>query len=270
MGGAITKVDIGHGRGWLEEQAAKSQARIDRALGHPQQITEAGRSWEQQNAHWLTFQKYGKPIALHPDTPSVHQKGRAKDTDERDVALMNDHGWFQTVYRVVNGKRTLVEPWHFEYDPARDNHRHEVVELVNDNGTWRIAPDKEWDEMATQKEMEAAFRKVVAEEVVKVVAAEVAKAVKQNARSGAYKIVGVQGPPSNPGPHMKLTGPEGETQLAPSEMHLVRRHVQATPYVSDTPWDPKSKFVTGEELFTPDEWAIVSKVLARMKPAKVS
>ncbi|MEW2011481.1 hypothetical protein AB0300_18635 [Microbacterium sp. NPDC078814] len=125
MGGTLTKVDIGHGRGWLEVEAAKSQARIDRALGHPQQITEAGRSWEQQNEHWQHYLRFGAPIALHPDTPSVHQMGRAKDTDERDVALMNDHGWFQTVYRWVNGRRTLVEPWHFEYDPARDNHRND-------------------------------------------------------------------------------------------------------------------------------------------------
>ncbi|WP_025105704.1 hypothetical protein [Microbacterium paraoxydans] len=125
MGGTLTKVDIGHGRGWLEAEAAKSQARIDRALGHPQQITEAGRSWEQQNEHWEHYLKYGAPIALHPDTPSVHQMGRAKDTDERDVALMNDHGWYQTVYRLLNGRRTLVEPWHFEYDPARDNHRND-------------------------------------------------------------------------------------------------------------------------------------------------
>jgi hypothetical protein len=125
VGGTLIKTDLGHGRGWLEAEAAKSQARIDRALGYPQQITEAGRSWEQQNAHWLTFQKYGKPIALHPDTPSVHQKGRAKDTDERNVALMNEHGWFQTVYRTVNGRRTLVEPWHFEYFPERDKHRND-------------------------------------------------------------------------------------------------------------------------------------------------
>lgn len=125
MGGTLTKVDIGHDRGWLEAEAAKSQARIDRALGHPQQITEAGRSWEQQDEHWQHYLKYGSPIALHPDTPSVHQKGRAKDTDERDVALMNDHGWYQTVYRWINGRRTLVEPWHFEYDPERDNHRND-------------------------------------------------------------------------------------------------------------------------------------------------
>ncbi len=141
----MIRVDLGHGRGWLEEQAAKSQARIDRALGHPQQITEAGRDWETQNGHYqryLTHLRGGDwaPIALSPDAPSVHQKGRAKDTDERDVGRLNDHGWFQTVYRVVNGRRTLVEPWHFEYFLERDNHRHEVVELVNDGGTWRIAP----------------------------------------------------------------------------------------------------------------------------------
>lgn len=143
MGGTFSKTDIGHGRGWLEVEAAKSQARIDRALGHPQQITEAGRSWEQQNAHWLTFQKYGKPIALHPDTPSVHQKGRAKDTDERDVALMNDHGWFQTVYRTVNGRRTLVEPWHFEYVPERDNHRNDPAPSGNGNARPALIPLEE-------------------------------------------------------------------------------------------------------------------------------
>lgn len=143
MGGTLTKVDIGHGRGWLEAEAAKSQARIDRALGHPQQITEAGRSWEQQNEHWQHYLRFGAPIALHPDTPSIHQKGRAKDTDERDVALMNDHGWFQTVYRWVNGRRTLVEPWHFEYDPARDNHRNDPAPA----GGGTAAPTFQEDDM---------------------------------------------------------------------------------------------------------------------------
>lgn len=142
MGGTLTKVDIGHGRGWLEAEAAKSQARIDRALGHPQQITEAGRSWEQQDEHWQHYLKYGSPIALHPDTPSVHQLGRAKDTDERDVALMNDHGWYQTVYRSINGRRTLVEPWHFEYFPERDNHRNDPAP----SGGGGTAPTFEEDE----------------------------------------------------------------------------------------------------------------------------
>lgn len=138
MGGSLTEVDLGFGRGWLEPEAAKSQARIDRELGHPQQITEAGRSWKKQDEHWQHYLKFGSPIALHPDTPSVHQLGRAKDTDERDVALQNDHGWYQTVYRWINGRRTLVEPWHFEYFPERDTHRHEVIELVNDGGVWRL------------------------------------------------------------------------------------------------------------------------------------
>lgn len=115
--------DLGHGRGWLAEDAARSVARLDRALGHPLQITEAGRSWTQQKTHWDTYQKYGRPIALHPDTPSVHQKGRAIDSDEaqRHVALMAEHGWIRTVYR----GGVLVEPWHFEYDASRDKHINE-------------------------------------------------------------------------------------------------------------------------------------------------
>ncbi|MCK2024070.1 hypothetical protein KZC52_14115 [Microbacterium sp. kSW2-24] len=266
MGGALMIVDLGHGRGWLEVEAAKSQARIDRALGHPQQITEAGRSWEQQNAHWLTFQKYGKPIALHPDTPSVHQKGRAKDTDERPVALLNDHGWFQTVFRWINGVWTLVEPWHFEYFPERDNHRHEVVELVNDNGTWRIAPEKEWDEMAT----EAQIRAVVADEVQKALVTSKAiteKAVKQYSRAGAYKIVGVQGTKNAPGPHMYLTGPGGSVHLPTQpDVDLMRRYIQATAHVLDAPYNPKSASVNGEELLTPAQFKTAMLWIARMKP----
>lgn len=113
--------DLGHGRGWLRLDAAASLARIDRQIGHPLQITEAGRTWAQQKAHWDHYQRYGSPIALHPDTPSVHQLGAAIDTDERLTAILNDHGWFHTVYR--NGK--LIEPWHYEYSATRDNHRHE-------------------------------------------------------------------------------------------------------------------------------------------------
>ncbi len=116
-------VDLGAGRGWLTAPAAASIRRLDRQLGHPLQITEAGRTWLQQKAHWDTYQRNGRPIALHPDTPSIHQIGKAIDTDEgqRILAVMRDHGWVQTVYR--NGK--LVEPWHFEYSVFRDNHRND-------------------------------------------------------------------------------------------------------------------------------------------------
>lgn len=120
-----TMTDLGYGRGWMNDPAAASQRRMDRALGHPQQITEAGRTWDQQNAHYQNYLRNGYPIALSPDAPSLHQMGNAKDTDERPVALHNDHGWYHTVYRWVNGVWTLVEPWHFEYFPERDNHRNE-------------------------------------------------------------------------------------------------------------------------------------------------
>lgn len=267
MGGTLTKVDLGHGRGWLETEAAKSQARIDRALGHPQQITEAGRDYATQDAHWQRYLKYGSPIALAPWTPSVHQKGRAKDTDERDVALQNDHGWYQTVYRWIKGVWTLVEAWHFEYFPERDNHRHEVVELVNDNGTWRIAPEKEWDEMATKDEIRA----VVADEVKKALEttgkAISEKAVKQFSRAGAYKIVAVKGPKNAPGPHMYLTGPGGRVHLPkPADVDLMRRYIQATAYVADVPYRPKSPAVNGEELLTVEQFKTAMLWIARMQP----
>lgn len=151
------------------------------------------------------------------------------------------------------------EPWH-----VVDKNPWAAVGAVA-GGAGGTTKPKEWDEMATQDEIMAGFRKIVKEEVV----AEVAKAVKQYSRSGAYKIVGVNGPPSNPGPHMKLVGPEGEADLkTDDEVWLLRRFVQALPFVADQPFNPASKFVSGEERFTPSQWAIVTKVLARMKPAK--
>lgn len=119
----VTQTDIGARRGWLDTAAARSIARIDRQLRRPLQITEAGRTWARQKEHWDTYQRNGRPIALHPDTPSIHQLGNAIDTDERPSlrAVLEDHGWKQTVYR--NGR--LVEPWHFEYSTTRDNHLHD-------------------------------------------------------------------------------------------------------------------------------------------------
>lgn len=121
------QVDLGFGRGWLNRPAAASIRRIDRQIGHPLQITEAGRTWGRQNEHWLTYKRVGRPIALHPDTPSEHQKGNSVDSDEaqRIIAILEDHGWRRTVYRWVNGRWTLVEPWHFEYFAHLDNHRND-------------------------------------------------------------------------------------------------------------------------------------------------
>lgn len=129
MGGTYprSKVDLGGGRGWLTAEAAASIHRIDAALGHMMQITEAGRTWAEQDVHYQHYLKYGYPIALNPDTPSIHQIGDAVDSDEaqKHIALLRAHGWERTVYRWVNGKWTLVEPWHFEYSLSRDQHRND-------------------------------------------------------------------------------------------------------------------------------------------------
>lgn len=115
------------GRGWLTKESAASIHRIDAQIGHHLQITEAGRTWDQQNVHFQHYLRYGAPIALNPDTPSVHQIGDAIDSDEAQniLSVMTDHGWIRTVYRWVNGKWTLVERWHFEHFIEKDNHRYE-------------------------------------------------------------------------------------------------------------------------------------------------
>lgn len=122
-----SKVFLKGGRGWLTKESTASIHRIDKQLGHYLQITEAGRTWAEQNVHWLRYLKNGYPIALNPDTPSVHQKGDAIDSDEAQnhISMMTDHGWIRTVYRWVNGVWTLVERWHFEHFIERDNHRYE-------------------------------------------------------------------------------------------------------------------------------------------------
>tara|TARA_Y100001973_G_C5201494_1_gene338068 strand:+ start:823 stop:1656 length:834 start_codon:yes stop_codon:yes gene_type:complete len=122
-------VDLGYGRGWLDRKPANSIFRIDRQIGHPIQITEAGRTWGRQNEWYQKYLRDGYPIALSPNTPSVHQEGGAVDSDEaqRILAIMHDHGWRRTVYRWIDGVWTLVEEWHFEHFEHLDNHRYEGV-----------------------------------------------------------------------------------------------------------------------------------------------
>jgi hypothetical protein len=121
--------DLGGGRGWLDRAPAESVFRIDQQLGHLLQITDAGRTWDQQDREYQTYLRVGYPIALNPDTPSIHQRGGAIDSNEAQqiLAIMADHGWIRTVYRWVNGLWTLVEEWHFEYFLERDNHRTETA-----------------------------------------------------------------------------------------------------------------------------------------------
>jgi hypothetical protein len=121
-------VDLGGGRGWLDRPAAESIFRIDRQIGHLLQITDAGRTWGQQNIEFQHYLRYGSPIALDPDAPSIHQKGNAIDTNEGQdiIGVLEDHGWRRTVYRWVNGVWTLIESWHFEHFTELDNHLNET------------------------------------------------------------------------------------------------------------------------------------------------
>ncbi|MEV8167329.1 hypothetical protein AB0O70_05335 [Microbacterium paraoxydans] len=153
MGGSKyprSKVDLGGGRGWLTKEAAASIFRIDRAIGHRLQITEAGRSFFQQDQHWQKYRRDGWPIAINPrnDPPSVHQIGDAIDSDEaqRFVALMAEHGWIRTVYRWVGGVWTLVERWHFEYFPSRDKRRLDPVPAAGGKSA-PATPEEEFMDM---------------------------------------------------------------------------------------------------------------------------
>lgn len=111
-------VDIGHGRGWLNADAAASLWRVDAQIGHPLQITDAGRTWEQQaHLRWLYETGQGSFAAKPGESP--HEAGNAIDTNERLVEILHDHGW----------RRPLAfEPWHFVYWANLDNHINDSVE----------------------------------------------------------------------------------------------------------------------------------------------
>lgn len=108
------------GRGWLNAPAAGSLARVDRAIGHPLQITEAGRTRAEQQAHYDRYMRYLRggpwaPLAAAPGS-SPHEFGNAIDTNERLVTLLATHGWSRPL---------KVEPWHFVYNANNDRHRYD-------------------------------------------------------------------------------------------------------------------------------------------------
>ncbi len=117
-------VELSGGRGQLDAPAAASLKRVDAEIGHEHQITEAWRSIEKQRQYWDAYQAYLNggpyaPIAAKPGSDAArHPLGLAIDTDERDTDILNDHGFYHTVYR----SGVLVEPWHYEYFSDRDNH----------------------------------------------------------------------------------------------------------------------------------------------------
>lgn len=128
--GGLVKVDLGHGRGWAAPTAAASIRRIDRDLGRPADINEAGRSPEKADKNyrkWLAYKNGTGPWAPYalPASKSVHCWGNAADSDDwynpAAAAVWRDHGWRQTAR--YNDDRD--EPWHGEHFPNLDNHRND-------------------------------------------------------------------------------------------------------------------------------------------------
>lgn len=160
----------GRPRGWLDVAAAASLARVDRDIGHPLQITEAGRTRAQQQAHYDRYIAYlnggpWAPLAARPGT-SPHEFGNAIDTNERLVALLARHGWSRPL---------PSEPWHFVYNPNSDRHRfdptpagEEDMALSEDDKAWMrlmvrqevagvlglTEDDKAWQRLMVQQELE--------------------------------------------------------------------------------------------------------------------
>lgn len=160
----------GRPRGWLAAAAAASLARVDREIGHPLQITEAGRTRAQQQAHYDRYIAYlnggqWAPLAARPGS-SPHEFGNAIDTNERLVGILARHGW----------SRPLAdEPWHFVYNPNSDRHRfdptpagEEDMALSEEEKAWMrlmvrqevaavlglTEDDKAWQRLMVQQELE--------------------------------------------------------------------------------------------------------------------
>lgn len=116
---------LSNGRGTLPAIAAESIHRIDAAIDHPVQVTEAGRTRERQLYLYEGWAKRlpGFNRALHPDNPRANHvlsPGRrgAVDSDEQRGVPWYDHGWVLTA---------SDEPWHREYFPERDMHRFDEI-----------------------------------------------------------------------------------------------------------------------------------------------
>jgi len=142
----MQRTDIGHGRGWLDAPAAASLARVDEAIGHPLQITEAGRTGERQQQLrdlWLT----GKGNYAAPRGESPHERGDAFDSNEaqKHVALLEEHGWVRPLPE---------EPWHFLRRASLDQHRNDPAPADN-TITPALTPQE--DDMRIYKEQNGTY-----------------------------------------------------------------------------------------------------------------
>lgn len=112
--------DLGHGRGWLADDAAKSVFHIDAALGRPLQITSAGRTKAENDAliaRWNSGNRAG--LTYQPSPTSPHLSGLALDTNDHAWMLAHGapYGWIHDI------PGDLV---HFVYHANKDTHTGEA------------------------------------------------------------------------------------------------------------------------------------------------
>lgn len=148
MIGEAGTVYIGHDRGRLRPEAALSVRRVDAALKTAglAEFLDVNSGWrspvtqQEMRDDYLHYLRYGSPwapIALEPKD-SVHCDGNAVDTDHghqigsKADRILVEHGWILTVWRYVNGKLTLIEPWHREYQKDKDKHYGEPIPAATD------------------------------------------------------------------------------------------------------------------------------------------
>lgn len=161
MGGAPVVETIRPGVQFTPDAAA-SFRRAESGWGRTIRANSTYRDYWHQMSMYNNWNAYvagrgphpGHSRAIHPDY-SIHCRGEALDSPDLVVsgfiAHMARHGWVRTA------ANDPTEQHHFEYQSWRDRHRNDPAPAGGETIT------KEWDEMATQAELEAAFRRVLNE-----------------------------------------------------------------------------------------------------------
>ena len=107
-----------HGRGWLDQPAAASLARMDTARGDWLRTTSTGRTRAEQADAYRKYQAGGSYAAKPGYSP--HEPGLAADFHVSAWTWLlthgEEHGWFLTI---------SSEPWHRVYRAAKDQHRND-------------------------------------------------------------------------------------------------------------------------------------------------
>lgn len=154
--GALTAIDGSGHR--LRSDAASSFARASAAYGHPLPVISAYRTLAEQQQLWDGYVNHrpGYNPANRPGT-SQHGEGLSIDlTSTAAIAWMSAHGatfgWSQT-YRAS-------EPWHFDYDPARDRSTTPTPSPTTAPAPTPLDPMED-DDMNTERALQAAYRQQV-------------------------------------------------------------------------------------------------------------